>query len=354
MMKIKKLLFCICLVIMTSSCSKDDVTPEPAGAYSGGIFVLNEGNFGSGNSSVTYINQENGQTENNIFKKVNGNLLGDTAQSMTFNDELALIILNVSNKIEIVDRNTFESMGTISEYLSNPRYAVIVNDKIFVSNWGDGNDPEDDFIAVFELKDFSFTENIEVAEGPETIAQSGNTLFVAHAGGYSFNNIVSVIDAGTDSLTKEVAVGDVPNSMVISGNYLWVLSSGKPNYADAETGGKLSKIDLNTKTVTEDYDFPEAVHPDHLTAGSNSLYYSVNKSIFEFDNNSDSLSEIPVFTVDEASFLYGFSINDNKAYIASPNADFTGNGKLYVYDLSAGSLLNQYVTGINPNSTYFN
>ncbi len=354
-MNYNKLLFLISLITLVS-CQKEDspeVTKEKESVYKNGIFILNEGNFGSGNASVTFLDEENAEIEKGIFQKTNENPLGDTAQSLSFFDDLAFIVLNVSNKIEIVNRNNFENIATISANLSNPRYAIAQNGKLYVSNWGDGMDPDDDFIAVFKLSDFSFEEKIEVAEGPEQIIESGNSIYVAHTGGFSFNNIVSVIDTDSKVVEEEIEVGFMPNSMLVHGNRLWVLSAGKPAYADEETGGSLSEIDLDSDEMINSFDFPASTHPDHLLGFNGDLYYSLGKSVFKFDN-SESLSEVPVFTAEEADILYGLSISDGKAYITSPNADFTGDGNLFIYNLSDGTLLNQFSTGINPNSVYFN
>lgn len=354
-MNFKPLSLLLLLLFIFSSCEKDDPVPidQEESAYKEGLFILNEGNFGSANASVSFLNEENGEIQNHIFQQVNGNPLGDTAQSLSFYEDYAIIVLNVSNKIEIVDRDTFESVATISSNLSNPRYAIVKSGKLYVSNWGDGMNAEDDYIAVFDLSDYSFSEKIEVSEGPEQMLVANNSIYIAHVGGFSFNDIVSVLNSETDEIVKEIEVGDVPNSMVVQGDRLWVLSGGKPSYADEETGGNISEIDLSRNEVLNSFDFAASVHPDHLVDFNGNLFYIIGKSVFKFDN-SDALSEMPVLTAEEADILYGFGIKDGKAYIASPNADFTGDGNLYVYDLLNGSILEQYSTGINPNSVYFN
>ena len=57
--------------------------------YTEGVFVLNEGGAGSGNASVSFIN--NGAVTNNIYGTQNPEnpLLGDTAQSISFNGDFA-------------------------------------------------------------------------------------------------------------------------------------------------------------------------------------------------------------------------------------------------------------------------
>ena len=356
-MNYKHLFLLFSIAIFLNSCEDDQdccPMPETEAEFQSGIFVLNEGNFGSSNASVSFINEEEQVNSASIFANINGAPLGDTAQSIELHEGIAVIVVNVSNKIEIVNRFTFESLGTISSNLSNPRFAEILGDNLYVTNWGDGMDPNDDFVAVFSLSDFSFTQTIPVAEGPEKLIENAGSLYVAHKGGFSFNNIVSVINGTSNELSKEIEVGDLPNSMVINGNDLWVLSSGKPSYADEETAGELTRIDLTTNEVVESLEFPDnTLHPDNLSLANGAAYLTINKSVYKYEMGSD-LPATPEFTLEDVSVLYGFQINDNKIYVASPRIDFTGNGDLLIYDLNDGSLLDMYKTGINPNGIYFN
>ncbi|MCH4822914.1 YncE family protein [Gramella lutea] len=356
-MKFKHSLLFLLALLFLNSCDDDNDCCLPAGPgdeFETGVFVLNEGNFGSANSSVSYIDELVQVNQPAIFSNVNGSSLGDTAQSIEMHEDIAIIVVNVSNKIEIVNRYTFESLATISSNLSNPRYAEVIGDNIYVSNWGDGMNPGDDFISVFKLSDYSFNQSIPVAEGPEKMIELNDDLYVAHIGGFSFNNIVSHIETETNSVTNEIEVGDRPNSMVIQGNDIWVLSSGKPSYADEETAGVLSRIDAGTDEVVADFQFPEnSIHPENLNIAGGSAYLTIEKSLYKYDFNGE-LPDTPEYSFDEVSVLYGFEINDSKIYIASPRADFTGDGDLYIYDLNDGSLLDNYAVGINPNGVYFN
>ncbi|AVR46658.1 hypothetical protein C7S20_16065 [Christiangramia fulva] len=356
-MNLKKISLLLISIFFLSSCEKEEPVPaEPVEmGYRNGLIILNEGNFGSANASVSFLNENTNETEKQLFQNVNGSPLGDTAQSMAFYEDLAIIVLNVSNKIEIVNRETFQSVASITTNVSNPRYALVENGELYVSNWGDGMDPADDFIAVFDISNYSFKEKIEVSEGPEQMKVANNSLYVAHIGGFSYSDKISVIDLASKIVKKQIEVGFRPNSMVVDGDKLWVLSSGKSDYPDPaeETSGSLASIDLNTGEVISKLDFSGNAHPDHLVIYNNNLFYTIGKSVFKFEP-AGTLSDTPVFIAEEAAILYGFSIKDNKAYIASPNADYTGDGNLYIYDLSDGSLLDQYSTGINPNSVYFN
>lgn len=354
----KKHLLTIFLSLLLFSCSEDDgpnrETPIEELPYENGYLVLNEGNFGQGNASVSFVSSDFMETENNIYRTNNGTGLGDTAQSITLYEDYAMIVLNVSNRIEIVDRYTFESIGVIQGDLLNPRYAEVVSGKIYVSNWGDGSDPNDDYIGVYNINDFSLIENISVPEGPEKLASRSGKLFVAHEGGFSFNNIISVIDTNLDEVENEIEVGDVPSSMVVQNNNLWVLSSGKPAYADEETTGGITLISIADQTVTDETTFEDMVHPDHMQVVGGSIYYTIGKDLYEIVGNLNNVPSEPIISFDDVDVIYGLSIDDAYIYIASPDASFTGNGSMHVYELLTGVEVNAAEVGINPNGVYLN
>lgn len=355
-MNYKHLLLFFSLIFLFNSCDDDTdccVLPEEETGFASGFFVLNEGNFGSANSSVSFISNDLENVESKIFNKVNDSDLGDTAQSMELHDDMAIIVVNVSNKVEIVDRASFERLATIDQNLNNPRFAEVFGKKLYVTNWGDGMDATDDFVAVFDLTDFSFIKAIPVSEGPEKLIEAQGKIYVAHKGGFSFNNKISVIQTGSDEVQTEIEVGDVPNSMVLDGENLWVLAGGKPSYAETETAGKLTSIDVNTDEVIAEFDFSEtSTHPDNLKLEIGRAYLTINSSLYSYSVASGEVTE--EYSLEEPAVLYGFEIHDGRIYVASPNADFTGDGSLYIYDLSSGDLVTQFSTGINPNGIYFN
>ncbi len=113
-MKLNKLMLALFAgSLLFTSCSDNDDTSNdmPLGAYDNGILVLNEGNFGMGNAKISYISNDFGTLQNDIFNVVNpGMSLGDTGQDIGFYGDLAFIVLNVSNTIEIVNRYTIWTM----------------------------------------------------------------------------------------------------------------------------------------------------------------------------------------------------------------------------------------------------
>src|SRR5690554_5608168 len=105
------LLFAIASFVFTSCSSDDDFTPsviEP-GAYEDGILVLNEGPFGQGSGTITYVSEDFSTVEQNIYRNVNGTELGNVVQSMGFADGNAYVFVNNSNSVKIANHYSFES-----------------------------------------------------------------------------------------------------------------------------------------------------------------------------------------------------------------------------------------------------
>jgi YVTN family beta-propeller protein len=342
--------------LFLASCSNDDNENEtPLGSFDNGVLILNQGNFAGGNSAISYLSDDFASFQNNIFSLVNPTLtLGDTGQDIGFYNELAFVVLNYSNKIEVVNRYTMVSIATIDTELNNPRYIAFANGKGYVTNWGDGGSPTDDFVAVIDLNSYDVLTTIPVAEGPERIVERNNKLYVAHVGGYGYGSTISVINASSNTVTATIPVGDVPNSLVFEDDSLYVICGGKPSYAPTETAGQLIKINVSNNTVATQIDFPAATHPSNLVIEDNAVYYTIDAEIYKKTISDNTLPTEALFTT-TAQGVYGvfsFAVHNNKIYVGDA-FDYNSNGKVYVYS-SLGALEQQYTVGVIPAGFYFN
>ena len=385
-MKITKLLLASLIsIFLLNSCSEDELNQPPInvplGSYESGVLVLNEGSNGT-NSSVSYISLDLNKSQNNIFSLVNpSTILGQTAQSIGFNGELAYIVVNQADKIEIVNRYTMAKVGSITTGLKNPRYITFANGKGYVTNWGTTTfaGPEanpDDFVAVINLSNNTVSSTIPVVEGPERIILNGNNLYVCHKGGYSYGSTISVINSTNNTVSSTINVGDVPSAMQINDGFLWVLCEGNPSYAPIETGGKLHKIALGTNTITTTFSFPNDpasplvyTHPSNLDVYNNTLYYTIKSGIYKMPLSpvapatSISLPLNPVFS-SSIDNIYGFALKNNYIYISgygNAPGDYANPGKVNVHSLGVaaqspalGILVKTFTVGVGPNGFYFN
>jgi len=334
------------------SCTNDDDgVQEPLGDYENGILVSNEGPFSNGSGTVTFISEDLSMVENGIYKKTNDEDLGNVVQSIGFSDEEAFIVANVSNKINVVNRYTFEKIASIDEGLNNPRYFIAVNGKGYVTNWGDTADDSDDFVAIINLQTYSVEGTISVVLGPEAILAKDNTVYVAHQGAWGQNNKVTVINTATNDVVKLITVGDVPNSMQLDGSgNLWVLASGKPSYTNDETAGVLSKINTSTNVVDANFQFETTQHPGGLNLDGSDLYYNLGDKVYK---QSPSASSLNLDVVLEGVSFYTMAVNDGRLY-GTDAGDYASNGTLTVYDLNTKLAIETLNVGIIPGGIYFN
>ena len=318
------------------------------GDYANGILVSNEGPFSNGTGTVTFISEDLSVVNNGIYKMTNDEDLGNVVQSIGFTENEAFIVANVSNKINVVNRYTFEKIASITDGLNNPRYFIEANGKGYVTNWGDTADETDDFVAIINLQNYTVEGTISVILGPEAILAKDNTVYVAHQGAWGQNNKVSVINTTSNELIKTLTVGDVPNSMQLdaSGN-LWVLASGKPAYTGDETAGVLTKINTGTNEVDNSFQFETTQHPSSLNLDAGILYYRLGDTVFEQSLSATSLN---METVLEGVSFYTMVVNNGRLY-GTDAGDYASNGTLTVYDLNTE--LTIPITNVKRNPLFY-
>lgn len=333
-------------LFMLTACADDDSTSVDMdqNTYENGIFVLNEGSMGNDNAEVTFY--KNGTTTANLFSKSNPSLnLGNVASSLLIEGNEAYIVVNLSNKIEVVNAKTFISKGTITSNLNNPRYLAADQQNIYVTNWGDASNPNDDFIAVFKKSDLSFVKKIDVVEGPDQILVENNQLVVAHSGGWSNGNSVSIYNLTSNAL-KNIVVGDVPNAMVEENGNVYVLCSGV-TWGGTPSAGKLVQLNLSNHQITKTINFEAGQNPRFLIEENDQLYYTLNNGIYRVAPQATTLPTTPLFT-SNAAYIYAFNSINNTLYIGDAR-DFASNGEVQYYNL-AGTKLGSFSTGIGPNA----
>ncbi|MDB4293424.1 YncE family protein, partial [Maribacter sp.] len=215
-MRIKNAIWALALGVFITACDNDDntIVSLPLGDYENGILITNEGPFNNGTGTVSFISDNLETQEAAIFNTVNNADLGNIVQSIGFADDKAYIIANVSNKITVVNRYTFEEIATIDTGLNNPRFFVEVNGKGYVTNWGDTADETDDFVALINLETNSVDGTIPVDFGPEELVANSSSIYVAHQGAFGQNNKVSVVDLATETVATTITVGDVPKAIM--------------------------------------------------------------------------------------------------------------------------------------------
>lgn len=329
------------------SCEKK--ADKAAGIYSNGVFITCEGTFSTSNASISFYSYGTDSVYNYIFKSANNRDLGDVAQSITVHEDKAYIVVNNSNKVEMVNVSDFSEIATLTD-LNSPRYLVIHNNKAYISCWGD------QVISVIDINTQALIKKIPAGIGPEKMIIHDNRLFVANTNAYDYtvnDSTLTVIDLETDALVTHLNMGaHNPVDLEIDKNgKIWVLCRGKINWDTFEQSPSyLVRIDPLTLDIEKSVELFVDAHPANLsvnTAGDR-LYYGI------FFMKSGIYS-VPVDNLNQSELFldiipYGFEINrmNGEFFVTHAAADFISNGSLERYS-SSGKLLGNYTTGINAN-----
>ena len=351
-------MFALAITVL-SSCKKDNIDDiYVAGNYEDGYFVTNEGNFGTGNGSISFVD-EYGAVENDVFASINSFALGDVVQSMNIINDNAYILVNGSSKIEVASVDSMIHVASIEGgFLQSPRYILQVDEnKAYVSDWGGGFGGT---IVVIDLDSNIQTGIIYNGSSPEGLVKSGDKVFTAD-GGYGWSGSsprVSVINTITNTIESTIDVGDVPRSIQVDENgNVWVLCEGATNYdptwsyIENHTPGQLIRINGITAQIEEIFVFADSTqHPSNLVindAGT-TLYFSNGSSVYTFDVTDTAL---PTTALINKSF-YGLGVHGG--YVYGTNAvDYTQSGWSYKYT-TEGAIIDSVQVGIIPGGYCFN
>ena len=246
-------------LLALAACSHDkEVIVAPADATNN-VFVLNEGPFsnGSGIGTISLYNKTTKTVTLDLFQGVNSRRLGNIVQSMAVRDQRGYVVVNGSNKVEVVSLPDFKSVGVIAG-LTSPRYFLPISaSRAYVTQWGTYNSafaPIRVGIKIVDLNTNTVVDSIATGSLPERLTMAGGKVFVANYG----SNTVTVIDPATGRVTSTVTVGDAPNSFALDkNNRLWVLCGGLVVYNSAYTAidytlttpGRLVGLDPANPTV---------------------------------------------------------------------------------------------------------
>lgn len=340
------------LFFLLYSCNKTN-DDKPDGVWSNSVFIINEGPFQTGSGSISAFNRESLEVTHDLFETANGRPLGNIVQSMTVHQDKAFIVVNNSNKIEVVNLDDFKSVATI-ENLTLPRYFIgFDEDKGYVSCW-------DSTVKVINLMDYSIITSIQTGNGPDEMILAGDQLFVINSGGFGIDSTVSIIQTNDEEPFGLLEVGHRPSGIQkdVNGN-IWVLCSGKgwngfP--AAGDTPAKLVCFDPESHAILKEIIFPDAsAHPDNLVTDENgsTLYYNHPTGIFAFPVSASSLNTQPLITGN--AMFYGLGYDKvTKMIFATDPLDYAQNGWVYRFNALDGTPVDSFMVGIIPNGFWFN
>jgi hypothetical protein len=315
---------------------KENVKPVLLSAFPK-VFIINEGNFSSGNSSVSMYDPASGNVVENFYNVQNSTSLGDVAQSMTYLNGKYYIVVNNSGKIIVCD-NQFKKTGEISG-LASPRYLLPVSSgKAYASDFKSNS------VSIVDLNTNTKTGSIQCTGWTEKMVMLYGVVYITNMK----RNYIYTVSSSTDKIIDSVYVGPNCGSLVTDKlDRIWALSSG-----DSKIPAAITLIHPVTGSAAV-LSFPSGESPWNLNINraGDTLYY-LNNGICRITIANPRLPATPLIKAGTKNF-YGLGVNpvDHNIY-ASDALDYTQRSSVYIYNVH-GEEKKFFHAGINSNSFYF-
>ncbi len=347
-MRNKWLIITLFSFLLLLSCETNPLVPKVTPETKlQGAFIVNEGNFMQGNGSLSFYSFDDHSVQNHIFKSVNQRDLGDVVNSMTIVDTVGFIVVNNSNKIEVISTNTWKSLHTIDLPAgSSPRHAAYREGKIYVTNLFSNS------VNVIDAETFQTETSITVGANPEEIFIAGSNAFVANSG-FGNGHTVSVIDLATNQVTKTLNVGDNPSAFIQDADGdLHVLCVGRwPAWGDTTdqgTNGGIFMIDPSALVVNDSLSVQG--HPSELTFDGAETGYFLNGGVLNsYSTKTNQLLSNGVVS----GWFYSVEADPVSQQIFCLDAkDYAQEGSLRIFSF-AGDSLETHTVGIIPGGVTF-
>ncbi|MBN1143408.1 MAG: hypothetical protein JXA72_03255 [Bacteroidales bacterium] len=336
-----------------SSCEKNDDKPEVID-YSSGIYVVNEGAFGSANGSISFFDPVKRLITNGVFEAANGGMAtGDVVQSFALaNDTLGVIVANNSGLVRFVDLRTFASVAEPVE-IEYPRYFIRSGSNKGYVSCGSFQG----YLIVVDLESFSVTDSIQVGFGPENMIVNNGYVYVVNSGGWSVDSTLQIINTSSDEVVETIVAGKMPSDIDLDANEnIWVYCKGYSDYVSVDTESELVKIDPEAGTVTwrgsvgvaSDYG---AVPPKMAVSKDGSkLFYLRPDGVYSMNTSNPVVSDVPLI---DGSY-YGIEVSpvDGNIFLFEVTS-FTSSGKMKIFS-ETGAGIAEGDVGIAPNGAVFN
>ncbi|MCX7953907.1 MAG: hypothetical protein N3A01_01810 [Bacteroidales bacterium] len=340
--------FIFYVIIFHFRCRKDEKENfKETFNFKKGFYIVNEGNFTWGNSSISFYDEVKREVENDVFYRANKIPLGDVGMDLKIIDTNCYIVVNNSGLIQITDPFTMKYKASIKNLVS-PRYIVPIDkNTIWVS------DLYNKCIYVINTKNNTIASTINTPRCIEAMIKLNNKVY---ATSWSFNNKVYVFDTNTKLLIDSITVGLQPNSIVSDkDSNIWVLCDG--GYEGNPIGHEfptLHKIDSKNNKILKTFilkDKSASARSLCINPSCDSIYF-INKHIYKI-SIYDTVVPNSFFINGESKNFYSLNIHPNNKYIVVTDAkDYVTNGEILIYNNNR-QLIDKKIVGIIPRTITF-
>lgn len=330
------------------SCSKDnDPVPDPAVDVRQGVYVLNEGARTMNNASLSFIDLTKNEVIKDVYLDVNGQALGDVANDLKLYGSMLFILVDGSNKVDILDAETGKLIKKLE--INGPRSIAFHSGKAFISSLSNK-------VFVLDTLSKTFVKEIPVGRSPEQIVAEGDRLYVVNSGwadaltGGAYDNRLFIINPNDFSTETPIVISDNLTNVFADGQgnvYAGTTDIYRADWS-VEKHSRLYKVNTATKAV-EELNFGASIMAFYQnTAYLLSYNYEAGKpSLVEMDLPTGSTKLMEHFKSEDLSNIHGLATNPGNGDIWLGTTDYENPGKVYHYNAASKSV-SSYTVGLNP------
>lgn len=209
-----------------TSCNDDSGASYHYEVVTDGAYVVNSGNMATNiDGSLTAIDYATNRVVQNAFSLANDDQsLGSTPNDGLVYGNKMYIVVDGSNTVEVLDRNTLKRIKQISTTQlmgtaegKSPRHIIAGNGHIFFTTYGG-------YVAAVDTTSFNLTTKYKVGSYPEGLAGYNNNIVVANSDYGQGNGNISIINLGTGNVETRTVEGiNNPQKIFIINGAVYIL-----------------------------------------------------------------------------------------------------------------------------------
>ncbi len=343
------------LAVTATSCREEDIifipetveVSQPVYSSVEGMYVLNEGNMGSNKSTLDYMNFLTGKYTRNLYSDANPDQpkeLGDVGNDLGIYGSRLYAVINCSNKVEIMDKNTLRRLGQVD--IPNCRYIKFYQGYAYVTSYAGPVEITTDYkqkgyVAKIDTATMQVVDTCLVGYQPDELEIADGKIYVANSGGYmvpNYENTLSVIDIDTFTEVDRITIAiNLQCVRADKRGLLWVVSRGDYYETssniyvyDLRKGRMVTTMDIPASTVWMDGDslYVASTQWSYVSMSNEVSYAIINTLTQEvvtrnfITDGTDQVIQIP----------YGIAVNPiTKDIYVTDAKDYVSPGRLYCF-----------------------
>lgn len=345
----------IIVLLFITGCKKEDGNGPKLPPSSNGrkVYVVCEGSMGNGNSSLGLYLPDKDSAYEDVYKAANNMPLGDVFQSMIRIGNQYFLCINNSDKILIINKDTWKLEGSIP--VSKPRYILpVTGSKAYVSSLFSNN-----LYLINPATQVNYGSLGLAYNGAEGMFLKENTAYIATWD--TASQEVLTLNVNNDQFGSRIQLpGRAAQEITIDQEQkLWILAGNVYKGKQAT----LTRYDPVSGNILKTYSFPTAADPIRIVFNNakDSLYFievnynggTTHNGIYRMSIHDANLPVQPFIQAQPLQYFWALGIDPVTGYIyVGDPKGFTQRGQVYIYKQD-GVMVRNFRTGVGPGHFLF-